>query len=213
MKNSFYKTKGFWISVAVCALPIVLGGFLYNKLPDKVATHFDMNFKPDDYSPKWQAVFVIPTFMLLLNAFMWFIFEADPKKAAINGKMKSIARGLIPVISCFMQGAILLNAVDENTNLIRFIPLVIGLLMIVVGNYMPKCKQNYTMGIKLPWTLASEENWNRTHRLAGKLFIIAGFALALFTFFNIYLYILFAILIIAAAIPAMYSYVLYRKNI
>ena len=213
MKNSFYKTKGFWISIAVCVVPIVLGAFLYNKLPDNVATHFDVNFKPDDYSPKWQAVFMIPSFMLLMNVFMWFILEADPKRAAINSKLKAIARWMLPVMSCLVQGAILLNAVDENINLIRFIPLLIGMLMIVMGNYLPKCKQNYTTGIKLPWTLESEENWNRTHRLAGKLFIIAGFVLALFAFFNISLYIPFAIVIIAATVPAIYSYVLYRKNI
>ena len=213
MKNSFYKTKGFWLSVAVCALPIVLGVFLYNKLPDNLATHFDANFKPDDYSPKWQAVFMIPSVLLLMNVFVWFILEADPKRAAINSKLKAIARWIIPFLSCFVQGAVLLNAVDENINLVRFIPLLIGLLLIVVGNYLPKCKQNYTTGIKLPWTLASEENWNKTHRLAGKLFIIAGFVLALFTFFNIPLYIPFSILIIAATVPAIYSYVLYRKNI
>ena len=172
-----------------------------------------MNFKPNDYSPKWQAVFMIPSFLLLMNIFVWFILEADPKRAAINGKIKSIARWIIPVLSCFVQGAMLLYAVDESINLVRFLPLLIGLLIIVIGNYLPKCKQNYTTGIKLPWTLASEENWNRTHRLAGKLFIIAGFAMALLTFLNIPSYIPFAILIIAATVPAIYSYMLYRKNI
>lgn len=213
MKNSFYKAKGFWVSVAVCVLPIVLGIFLYNKLPDNIATSFDANFNPNDYSPKWQATFMIPSFMLLMNVFVWFILEADPKKAAINGKIKSISRWIIPVISCFVQGAMLLYAIDQNINLVRFLPLLIGLLIILIGNYLPKCKQNYTTGIKLPWTLSSEENWNRTHRLAGKLFIIAGFVMTLSTFLDISSYIPIAILIIAAAVPTIYSYVLYRKNI
>ena len=213
MKNNFYKTKGFWISIAVCALPIVLGAFLYNKLPDNIATSFDMSFMPNGYSPKWQAVFMIPSFMLLMNVFVWFILDADPKRAAINGKIKSVSRWILPVLSCFVQSAMLLYAVDESINLVRFLPLLIGLLIIIIGNYLPKCKQNYTTGIKLPWTLASEENWNRTHRLAGKLFIIAGFVMALFTFLNIPSHIPFAILIIAAIVPAIYSYVLYRKNI
>lgn len=213
MKNNFFKTKGFWLSVIVCALPLLLGVFLYNKIPDTVATHFNMNFKPDGYSPKWQAVFMIPSIMMLMNVFVWFMLEADPKKTAINGKIKSISRWIIPVISCLLQSAIILYAVDEKVNLVRYTPLLIGLLMIVIGNYMPKCKQNYTMGIRLPWTLASEENWSRTHRLAGKLFIIAGFIMTLFTFFNISFYILIAILIIASIVPAIYSYDLYRKNI
>ena len=213
MKNSFYKTKGFWVSVAVCVLPIVLGAFLYNKLPDSIAPSFDMNFKPNDYSSKWQTVFMIPSFLLLMNVFVWFIIEADPKRAAINGKIKSIARWIIPVLSCFVQSAMLLYAIDQNINLVRFLPLLIGLLIILIGNYLPKCKQNYTTGIKLPWTLSSEENWNRTHRLAGKLFIIAGFVMTLSTFLNISSYIPIAILIIAAAVSTIYSYILYRKNI
>lgn len=213
MKNHFYKTKGFWVSVAVCVLPIVLGAFLYNKLPDNVATSFDASFKPNDYSPKWQAAFMIPLFMLLMNVFVWFILEADPKRAAINGKIKSIARWIIPVLSCFVQSAMLLYAIDQNINLVRFLPLLIGLLIILIGNYLPKCKQNYTTGIKLPWTLSSEENWNRTHRLAGKLFIISGFVMTLSTFLDISSYVSIAILIIAAAVPTIYSYVLYRKNI
>ena len=213
MKNNFYKTKGFWISVAVCVLPVVLGAFLYNSLPDNIATNFDMNFKPNDYSPKWQAVFMIPAFMLLMDVFVWFILDADPKRAAINSKIKSLSRWIIPVLSCFAQSAIILYAKDESINLVRFLPLLIGVVIIVIGNYLPKCKQNYTTGIKLPWTLASEENWNRTHRLAGKLFIIAGFVMALFTILNIPSYIPFSILIIAAIVPAIYSYLLYRKNI
>ena len=213
MKNSFYKTKGFWISVVVCALPVIFGIFLYNKLPDNIPTHFDINFKPDNYSPKWQAVFIIPLFMLLMDVFIWFILEADPKRTAVNGKIKAVVRWTLPVMSCLIQGAILLNAIDEKINLVRYVPLMIGVLMIIMGNYLPKCKQNYTTGIKLPWTLASEENWNRTHRLAGKLFIIAGFVMTFFTFFDSSLYILFAVIIAASIIPAIYSYMLYRKNI
>ena len=213
MKNKFYKTKGFWISVIVCALPLLFGAFLYNKIPDTVATHFSMNFKPDGYSPKWQAVFMIPSIMMLMNVFVWFVLEADPKRAAINAKMKAVARWTLPIMACLVQSAILLYALDNSINLVRYTPLLIGLLMIVIGNYLPKCKQNYTTGIRLPWTLASEENWNRTHRLAGKLFIIAGFIMTLFTFFNISFYILIAILIIASIVPAIYSYSLYRKNI
>ena len=57
MKKNIFKDKGFWISSAVCLLPILLSAICYNSLPDQVATHFDFNFSPDGYSPKWQAAF------------------------------------------------------------------------------------------------------------------------------------------------------------
>ncbi|MDA6215520.1 SdpI family protein, partial [Escherichia coli] len=65
-----------------------------------------------------------------------------------------------------------------------FISALIGVFFIVLGNYMPKLQQNYTIGIKLPWTLNSEENWNRTHRLGGKLYIVMGIAMILMSFID-----------------------------
>lgn len=93
------------------------------------------------------------------------------------------------------------------------VPALVGLLLIVVGNYLPKSKQNYTVGIKIPWTLNNETNWNKTHRLAGYVWIIGG----LLMFANSFLKILWLpvfIIIISAMIffPLVYSYILYKKG-
>lgn len=213
MKNSFYRIKGFWVSSALCLLPIVFGVLIYDKLPNNIATHFDANFEPDGYSTKIQAVFLIPFFMMLMNIFSWFMLEAEPNKKAINSKIKGVIQWIMPIMSCLVQSVVLLNAVEENIKPARFIPLLIALLIIVMGNYLPKCKQNYTVGIKLPWTLASEENWNKTHRLAGKLFIIVGFLTVIFNFNNISFYVLVIGMLIVSIITSIYSYILYRKNI
>ena len=93
------------------------------------------------------------------------------------------------------------------------IPILIGLLFIVIGNYMPKTKQSYTMGIKLPWTLASEENWNRTHRLAGFLWVIGGVYFLAMTFIGWSLVAFLIPLAVMVLVPAVYSYLLYRKGI
>ena len=94
-----------------------------------------------------------------------------------------------------------------------FFPLF-GVLFIILGNYLPKTKHSYSMGIKLPWTLNSEENWNRTHRLSGFLWVIGGALFLMLTFFGWWnLYVLLGIILAMTLIPTVYSYLLYRKGI
>ena len=93
----------------------------------------------------------------------------------------------------------------------NIMPLFFGALFVIVGNYMPKCKQNYSIGIKLPWTLNDEENWNRTHRLAGKLWVAGGFLEMMTAFFGGFI-LFFIISIAMIIIPTVYSYVLYKKT-
>ena len=86
------------------------------------------------------------------------------------------------------------------------------LSFIVMGNYLHKVKQNFTIGIRLPWTLASEENWNRTHRMASWIFVLGGIIMVINGFVQSY-WLLFSILIVLFLIPCIYSFVLYKKGI
>ena len=90
-------------------------------------------------------------------------------------------------------------------------PVFIGVLFVIIGNYLPKCKQNYTIGIKIPWTLDNEENWNKTHRFAGFLWVVCGVAIMFTGFFGgvwVFLPISFAMVLA----PIIYSYLLHRKG-
>ena len=88
----------------------------------------------------------------------------------------------------------------------------VGLLFMLIGNYMPKCKQNYTTGITVPWTLHSQENWNRTHRLAGWVWIIGGVAMIVNSFLQLE-WILFLTIAALVLIPIGYSFLLFKKGI
>ena len=92
--------------------------------------------------------------------------------------------------------------------------LLLGVIFIVIGNYLPKCRQNYTIGIKLPWTLSDTENWDRTHRFAGKIWMLCGVLEIIVGFLPIAQFEIVTIaLILLATIPvAVYSYLLYRKK-
>jgi uncharacterized membrane protein len=103
-------------------------------------------------------------------------------------------------------------ALGKEVKMESVLPVILGLLFTIIGNYLPKCKQNYTIGIKVPWTLDNEENWNRTHRLAGRLWVVCGLII-LFTGFFSLTWILLPIALLMVLVPFVYSYMLYRKGV
>ncbi len=202
------------VTTVLCLLPIIAGLILYDKLPDRVATHFDANGEANGYSSRAVAVFGLPAFMAAVNLFVHFALRTDPKKQNMSGALRTLSVWMAPVLSIFISAAVLTMAMGSKVNLVSFLPLLLGVVFIVIGNYLPKTKQAYTMGIRLPWTLASEENWNRTHRLAGFVWVIGGALIVLLTLLRVtIIWPLIAITAVLALVPTVYSYILYRRGI
>ena len=177
--------KTLIIASIVTVLPILIGLYFWDRLPDTMATHFGMNNQADGFSSKAVAVFGLP---LLCLAVLWIgavVTANDPRKQNISPKMYALVLWIAPIVSVI--GAATLYPVNLGYAVdISYVGgLVMGLLLIVVGNYAPKARQNYTVGIKLPWTLANEENWNRTHRFAGYLWIVCGILMVVLTLFRV----------------------------
>ncbi len=202
------------LTTLVCLLPIVAGVILYPQLPEQMATHWGFENKPDGWSGKAFAVFGLPGLMAALNLILPLALAADPKNQNMSPVLLKICLWTMPVVSVLCSAMTLMYALGYEVNIVQFVPALIGVLFIVIGNYLPKTKQSYTMGIKLPWTLNSEENWNRTHRLGGFLWVLGGVAfivLSIFKWWNLYVF--FAILFVMVIVPSVYSYLLYRKGI
>ncbi len=199
------------ITSLVTLIPIIIGLILWNKLPDQVPVHWDINGNVDDYTTKAQAVFLMP---LVLVAFHWICVigtSLDPKKQNINDKMFTLVLWIIPIISLLCNSLVYATALGHKVSVEIIMPLFMGALFVIIGNYLPKCKQSYTMGIKLPWTLDDEENWNKTHRLAGFLWVIGGVVIMATAFLGVFWF-LFVVLIPMVFIPFIYSYLLYKKK-
>ncbi len=204
--------KKIIITSIITALPMLVGILLWNKMPDTVATHWGSGNEANGWSSKVFAVFGMPFFLTLIHIFSICITLNDPKKQNISQKMMTLIFWVIPVVSwlgCMMTYS---AAVGIKVNIGLITNIIVGIIFLVVGNYIPKSKQSYTVGIKLPWTLNSTENWNRTSRLAGKLWIIGGIAFIGNAFLQ-YSWLLIVLIVLLAGIPAVYSFVLYRKGI
>lgn len=158
----------------VVMIPALVGILLWNKLPAEIATHFDFQGNPDGWSSKWFAVFGIPIFILVCHLISTIAVCSDPKNSRISGKILNLIFWICPIVSLFCLVAIYGEALNLGINTAVIGQVMVGMVFVIVGNYLPKCRQNYTVGIKLPWTLADEDNWNNTHRIAGWLWMIGG---------------------------------------
>lgn len=205
-----YK-KRIIISSVITLLPILAGLILWNRLPDTIATHFGNDNVANGWSSKPFVVFAMPLLLLGLHLFILFVTMNDPKRKNISEKMFGFLIWFVPVLSVFIFSITYCNALGMNVNIGMAVNIIVGIVFLVIGNYLPKCKQNYTAGIRIPWTLNSTENWNRTHRLAGWLFMLGG----ILFFLNAFLQWseMFFVIIVIALLPEVYSFLLYKKGI
>lgn len=204
--------KTMIITSIIILAPIVVGLILWDKLPAEMATHFGENGEPNGWSSKPFAVIGMPLFLLAVHWFCAFFTGVDPKKENISNKMMTLVLWICPVVAIFGCGSTYMYALDNSINTTSIGILLVGCVFLVVGNYMPKMKQSYTLGIKLPWTLNSEENWNRTHRFAGGIWMVAGILVLVGGFMEQF-WVVFVALLLAVIIPSVYSYFLFKKGV
>ena len=204
--------KTLIITSIIILLPILAGVILWDKLPEQIPTHWNANGEVDGWSGKAFAVFGLPCIMLAVQWLCVMGTSTDPKKANHPEKILQLVLWIIPVISVVLFALTYVAAFGKEVRVEVIMPLLVGLVLTIVGNYLPKCKQNYTIGIKIPWTLNSEENWNRTHRFAGRLWVVCGFGIMLTAFVG-GVWLFFPIVLLMVLVPFVYSYILHRKGI
>lgn len=202
------------ITSVVILLPILAGLLLWDRLPDTMTTHWGPDGNADGWGSKVFAVFGLPLILLCVHWLCVWVTGMDPKNQDGNRKMKTLVLWLMPVLSVLANGTVYATALGVEPSMNLLICPLLGVMFLVLGNYLPKCKQNFTMGIKLPWTFANEENWNKTHRLGGIVWVVCGIIMLLCSFLpeGIMAAMLVVVMIAAIAIPLTYSYTLYRKH-
>lgn len=200
------------IATSVVTLsPIILGMILWEKLPEQIATHFNFSGEADSYSSKAFVVFGLPLIMLFFHFICLLATKADPKKKNLTDKNLIMVMWITPAISLLMSVLTYGYTLNSSIRIGTVVILFMGILFIIIGNYMPKVKQNYSLGIKLPWTLADENNWYRTHRLAGKLWVIGGVVICLTALLENYI-VLMVITAVMVLAPVVYSYAIRDKS-
>ena len=204
--------KTLIITSVIILLPMLAGAFLWNQLPEQIPTHWNAAGEVDGWSSKAFAVFGLSGLLLGVQWLCVIATGTDPKQANHSDKILQLVLWITPVLSVVLYTITYAAALGKEVRVEVILPVLTGLILAIIGNYLPKCKQNYTIGIKIPWTLSSEENWNKTHRFAGRLWLVCGIAIMLTGFFGGF-WIFFGIVLLMVLAPFLYSYLLHRKGV
>ena len=209
------KNKGLMILTSlIILLPMLAGILLWDQLPEKMAIHWDANGEANGWTSRPVAVFGLPLFLLAIHWMGVWLTGQDRRNRNQNERILQMMFWIAPVISLFGMGSTYAAALGQPPRIDRLAMLLLGIVFTIIGNYLPKCRQNYTIGIKIVWTLSDEENWNATHRLAGKLWVIGGLLLLLCAFLSgtALPWVMPVVLGIMVVIPIVYSWWFHRKQ-
>ena len=211
IKNNKLK---FIISCVLVLLPIVIGLVLWNELPARVTTHWGADGVADCTMSKAAAIFILPCVLLALNVFLLFISGFDKRYKDQSKKIVGLTFWVMPALSILVNGVMYAIALDVEFNVGLVISLILGLMFIVIGNYLPKTRRNSVYGIKLKWTLANDENWAKTHRLGGILWVACGFIVILTALLPIEFALgsIICTTAVAVLVPTVYSHTIYKRH-
>ncbi len=204
------KEAIIWIIIAI---PFVYFALLYPGLPTQIPIHFDIHGNPDNFAAKSSYWWVIASTTLGIYLLMLIIPLIDPKrKIQQMGNKYYILKLILVALMSLMSIFSIYVASNPHVDIKFMIMILIGLIFMILGNYMPSFKPNYFIGIRTPWTLESEEIWRKTHRMGGWLWTITGLVVIILVLARLNLAVSIILLIIAALIPVIYSFVLYLEQ-
>lgn len=204
------NTKLFIITSLIILAPIFFGVAYWDTLPDIMGVHWGIQGNVDGFSDKSFAVFGMPLFLFVIQLISILAVICEPKRKEQSEKILAFSMWIIPIVSFFISFVIYANALGHTLDVSRLIMFLMGFMFLVIGGYLPKCPQSYTMGIKIPWTLDDEDNWIATHAVAGPVWMIVGALIIICSFFKIYLAVS-ALVLAAVFIPTIYSYNFYKR--
>ncbi len=208
------KGKAILSSLLILA-PTVIGLFLWDQLPDQMIVHWGADGVADGFGPKAMTVFGLPCLMLILHWICLWITAKDPKNKENTPKALGLPFWILPAVSLTVCSTMYRIALGQEIDPEKLMPAALGILFLFFGNYLPKIKQNRTLGIKVIWALRNEENWNRTHRFGGKLWVGGGLLILCSLFFpeSISMTVTLVTLLILCFAPMIYSYLIHRKGL
>lgn len=213
------KTLKMILMLIIALIPLIYLGVIWNSIPATIPTHFNIHGKPDAYSSKMSffyliltlAVISFGTYLLLQN-----INRIDPKRVSkpLPSAFNVLSVGLVfflTVMNLFiiMKSAQSINIMDKAE-----VPFI-GLLFAFLGNYMYNVKPNYFVGIRIPWTLASDYNWKKTHQLGGRIWFIGGIILTIVSLFlsRVAAHVFMAgAVVVMVIVPIAYSFMLFKRE-
>lgn len=185
-------------------------------LPATMPIHWGANGEADGFATKINAMILTVGIMVLIYFVIAFVPRIDPRKENYKyfSKTYNILLNAVLLLFFFVNMSTILQGLGYNVPMSYIVPIMVGIIFIVIGNYLQRVRSNYFMGIRTPWTLSNENVWKKTHRLSGKIFFIGGLLILISAFLpdGYKSVILWGSIVLCVAVPYLYSYVAYKKE-
>jgi uncharacterized membrane protein len=205
-----------WIPLLIIAAAVVASAIVYPSLPETIPTHWNMDGQPDGWSSRAFGTWITPVILLGMWALFRLLPAIDPR-GANYAKFGGAFEAIIDSLMLFLLGmhiVVLRAGLGYSVQIERIVPFGVGVLLIVIGNLLPRCRPNWFVGIRTPWTLSSDRVWEKTHRFGGRLFVAAGFLIvvaALLWVQWVHL-VLITVVLLATAAVLIYSYLEWKRE-
>ncbi|PEA53802.1 hypothetical protein CON64_16360 [Bacillus pseudomycoides] len=202
-------------AIILISITILAWVISWPHLPNTIVTHWSGG-TPDGYSSKLNGMLSLVGVMIGTYILLNVVSKIDPKKENYKKFSKSFTMITYSILFVLFIGNmdVIATGLGYDLPINRFSGLLVGLLFLVIGNYLPQCKPNYFIGIRTPWTLSNEEVWRKTHRFSGKVFIVLGIIMcgSIFAPVTWSTYIILTVVLGGVVITMLYSYLAYRKE-
>lgn len=195
---------------------IVVTILFWNKIPDQIPIHWNIQGQIDNYGPKWTLLLLLHLPIAIL-AIMTIIPKIDPQKSNYDKHARSynIIKVAVPYLFYLIYAVIVIYSIGIKIDVFNIILVCVGILCIVMGNQLPRFRHNYFVGIRTPWTLANQDVWRKTHRIGGYCLTVSGAIIIVISFMPSILAktIGVCILLVGALAPVVFSYFYFRKQL
>jgi uncharacterized membrane protein len=205
-----------WIPLLIISVAIIASAVVYPKLPVTVPTHWDLLGRPNGWGSRVWGAWVMPIVMILLWGLMRVLPTIDPR-GANYAKFGGAFEAIVISILLYMLGlhlVILRASLGYPVAMERVLPIGIGILLVLIGNLLPRARPNWFIGIRTPWTLSSDRVWEKTHRVGGRAIVAGGLAIliAVLAIPQWAHYVLVAVVLVCSLGAVLYSYIAWRRE-
>jgi uncharacterized membrane protein len=205
--------KYYLVALLVTALVAMADVWAYPRLPETIATHWNLHGVANGWGPKWVLFLVGPALMVFLMLLMRALPWLSPKNFEVDTFRVTYLQIMVILVCVagYLQLVLVWVGLGHPMNVGRAVVGGVCLLFMLLGNLMAKVRRNFYVGIRTPWTLANERVWNATHRFGAKTMVVGGLAGLLLTAAGFYGWPVLAVLLAGILAPAVYSLVVYKR--
>lgn len=203
-----------WIPITLIITAWAMSIAVFERLPERIPTHWNLQGEIDRWSGRTVGAFGLPAMMIAIWALCYWLPSIDPRRESYAKFRATYDLVVVAIIALMLlvHATVIGTSLGHDIPVSVIIPLLIGGLLVLIGNLLPRARPNWFFGIRTPWTLSNDRVWERTHRVGGRVMVLAGFLVAATGFTTPpWPGILIPIAAVGAGIiPVVYSYVVWR---